>query len=134
MLCHYLLKFGTYRYLSRKDIMFLVKKNKTNVSKKNRYQENIMSKIFKRIINNHSLFDWQKTNARHIYLSRRDQRSRKFTVRWRYLWKTTTYFQIMLTSNFVKLAEEYSPSNSVSLKILSWCQILSAKKCMWNLN
>ena len=98
MLCHYLLKFGTYRYLSRKDIMFLVKKNKTNVSKKNRYQENIMSKIFKRIINNHSLFDWQKTNARHIYLSRRDQRSRKFTVRWSYLWKTTTYFQIMLTS------------------------------------
>ena len=81
MLCHYLLKFGTYRYLSRKDIMFLVKKNKTNVSKKNRYQENIMSKIFKRIINNHSLFDLQKTNARHIYISRRDQRSRKFTVR-----------------------------------------------------
>ena len=77
MLCHHFVKFGTYRYLSSRDIMFLVKKNKTNVNKENRYQENIISKIFKRIINNHSLSHSQKTNASHIYRSRRDQNEYK---------------------------------------------------------
>ena len=49
---------GPYSIITNKDD--LTKENARNkqVLKKNEYQESINSKIFKRITNNHSLFQW----------------------------------------------------------------------------
>ena len=51
------------------------------VLKENRYQGNIISKMFPRITNSHSLSQSQQQNASHKYSKGKDRKEYKFTVR-----------------------------------------------------
>ena len=68
-----------YSIITNKDDLHKENTRIKQVLRANRYQESIISKIFKRITNNHSLS--QQLTQSHRYPRGRDQNEHKFTVR-----------------------------------------------------
>ena len=92
-----------YSIITNKDDLQKENARIKQVLMENGYQESIISKIFRRITNNHSLPPSQQPmQATDRYQRGGDQNEYKLTTRWRYQWKTMAYTQISLNKiNFL---------------------------------